>query len=138
MLPLNAVVSDKGTLPPYISEQAKAIISRLAGKHIKIKIWESQNTASTSQREYYFAVIVPAYIKHFALEGKTFDKEQMHDSMMRFIGGFSNPYVNPFTGEPDAGRLSYNDLTVSQCEGYHVLCRKWAAENGFDINEPNQ
>lgn len=138
MQPINAVVSPEGKLPPYVSKLAQERISALAGRHIKIKIWEAQKTASESQREYYFAVIVPAYVNHFALEGKRFDKEQMHDSMMRFIGGFSNPYVNPFTGEPDAGRLSYNDLTVAQCEGYHTLCRKWAAENGFDIPEPSQ
>ncbi len=113
-------------------------ISTIKGKRIKITVSEFKESSSDKQRKYYFSVIVPAFIEHFAKEGKVFDKDQMHDSMMRAVGGFSNPYVNPFTGEPDAGRLSYNDLTTTQCEGYHTLCLKWGAENGFQIPMPNE
>ncbi len=113
-------------------------IAQYPDQWIYITIEPKVEYSSDSQREYYFAVIVPAYVQHFAEKGRFYDKEQMHDSMMRFVGGFSNPYVNPFTGEPDAGRTSYTRLTKAQTEGYHTLCREWAARNGFDIPEPNE
>lgn len=138
MQPLNYKLDQSGILPKIGRMQCADRIKSLAGKHIKIKIWEAEDEASESQREYYFAVIVPAFMRHFAAEDKCFDKTQMHDSMMRAIGGFSNPYVNPFTGEPDSGRKSYTALTKKQVEGYHTLCRQWAAEHDFDIPEPNE
>jgi len=131
-------VPDSGRLTDDSRLIMANVIATMAGKRIKIAVSEWKESSSDRQRKYYFSVIVPAFIVYFGSQGKFFDKDQMHDSMMRFIGGFSNPYVNPFTGEPDAGRLSYNDLTTAQCEGYHTLCRQWAAANQFDIPEPNE
>lgn len=132
---LTFYVTDKGLLPESIRGTLKRVVPTYAGKKVQLTIEEYRDTASDAQRKYYFKVIVPAYIKHF---GGECSKEQMHNSMMREIGGFSNEYVNPFTGESDEGRKSFNDLTKAQAEGYFTLCRKWAAENGFDIPEPNE
>jgi hypothetical protein len=137
-LPLSFYVGDDGKLTEDSRKTCANKIASFAGKKIHITIEESVEFSSESQREYYFAVIVPAFAQHFASKGQIFDKDQMHDSMMRGVGGFSNPYVNPFTGEPDGGRKSYTRLTKTQAEGYHTLCRKWAAENGFDVPEPNE
>lgn len=132
-------VDARGVLPPYVSDRAKNLIKELAGKKIYITIDEYSVKSSNEQRRYYFGVIVRDCVKYFAVEEKkVFTKEQMHDSMMRYIGGFSNPYVSPFSGEPDAGRVSYNDLTTAQAEGYHTLCLKWAAGKGFQIALPNE
>jgi hypothetical protein len=131
-------VGDDGKLTDGSRRIMANVIASMPGKRIKIAVSEWKESSSDKQRKYYFSVIVPAFIEHFAKQGKVFDKDQMHDSMMRAVGGFSNPYVNPFNGEPDAGRLSYNDLTTAQCEGYHTLCLKWGAENGFQIPMPNE
>ena len=128
-------VLDNGKLPDGIKKTLANVIPTYAGKYMKLTIEEKRESPSDRQRRYYFKVIVPAFMKHF---DNGLNKDQMHDSMMRVIGGFNNAYVNPFTGEEDAGRKSYNDLTSAQAEGYHTLCRKWAAENGFDIPEPNE
>lgn len=129
----------KGHLPPTEGRKIVDAIRRNEGKRVRVSVSEAVELASDKQRKYYFSVIVSAYQSYFAKQGKYFTKDQMHDSMMRSIGGFSNPYVNPFSGEPDPGRISYNSLTKKQTEGYHTLCRQYGAENyGLDIPEPNE
>ncbi len=132
-------ITNAGHLPGQMHRAFDDLIRSLAGKLITIRV-SSAETSSASQRKYYFGVIVKAYVAHFAAKGKYYDKDDMHDMMMRAVGGFSNHYVNPFTGEPDCGRMSYNKLTKAQAEGYHTLCRQWAAEAkpSFDIPEPNE
>lgn len=131
-------VQDNGQITTDSRQIMANVIAGMASKRIKIAVSEWKESSSERQRRYYFKVIVEAFIEYFSKVGKVFNKEQMHDSMMRSIGGFANPYVNPFSGEPDAGRLSYNDLTTAQAEGYHTLCRQWAAEHDFQIPEPNE
>lgn len=128
----------EGKLPVDVAKSIGRAIAELDGRYCQVTVGEYVPYSSDNQREYYFAVIVEAFLDHFAKQGKTMSKEQMHDSMMRFVGGFSNPFVCPFTGEPDAGRTSYTRLTKPQAEGYHTMCRQWAAENGFDIPEPRE
>lgn len=132
------MVLESGKLPEGIKHTLARVIPEYAGKYVRLTLEEKQESPSDKQRRYYFGVIVEAYIEHFKANGKILDKDQMHDSMMKTIGGFNNAFVDPFTGEPDEGRLSINDLTKAQAEGYFTLCRKWAAENGFDIPEPNE
>jgi hypothetical protein len=134
MQPLNAVVSPEGKLPPYISKLAGERIAALSGKHIKIKIWAAEETPSDKQRKYYFAVIVHKFCQHYA----GYSKDDMHNSLMRAVGGFNKPFVNALTGEEDEDRLSWNDLSVKQAEGYMTLCRKRAAEKGFNVPEPHE
>lgn len=138
MTTLTFCLLETGRLPQGIKETLARIFPALAGKKIRLIIEEDGETSSDKQRRYCRGVIVPAFMDYFAKQGKHFDNDTMHDQMMRVIGGFSNPYVNAFTGEPDEGRLSYNKLTKAQTEGYHTLCRKWAAEKNFDIPEPNE
>lgn len=138
MNPLNFMVQDDGKLTDGSRQVCANVISSFAGKHITIEIAEKKDTSSSRQRRYYFGVIVPAFQQYFADQGTEYDKDNLHDSMMRNIGGFNNPFVNPFTGEPDEGRKSYNDLTKAQTEGFHTLCRKWLAEKGVDCPEPNE
>jgi len=138
MTTLYMQILDDGRLPDGIKHSLATLLPSYAGKKINFTIEETKDTASDKQRRYYFGVVVPAYQQYFKEKGQSFDKDNMHDAMMKSIGGFNNPFVNPFTGEPDDGRKSYNDLTKAQAEGYHTLCRKWAAEHGFDIPEPNE
>lgn len=131
-------VTESGRLPQGIASTLTARLKELAGKKCTIKLEEASSSTSDKQRRYYFGVIVEDFIKYFISQHQHFTKEQMHDSMMRSIGGFNKPFVNPFTGEPDDGRISYNDLTTAQAEGYHTLCLKWAAEKGFQIALPHE
>lgn len=138
MQPLNAVVSLEGKLPPYISKLAGERIAALAGKHIKIKIWEAEESPSDKQRKYYFAVIVHKFCQYLNEHGGNYSKEEMHDSLMRTVGGFNKPFINAFTGEEQHLRISYNDIGIKGAESYHTLCRKKAAELGFDVPEPHE
>lgn len=138
MTTLYMQMPENGKLPDGIRSTLATLLPRYAGKKINITIAETKDTSSDKQRRYYFSVIVPAFQKYFETQGQHYSKDNMHDAMMRSIGGFSNPFVNPFTGLPDDGRLSYNDLTKAQTEGYHTLCLKWGAEHGFQIPLPNE
>lgn len=131
-------VLDDGKIPSGIRHTLSLLFPAYAGKVLRLSISEAKETASDKQRRYYFGVIVEAFVDYFQSQGKNYTKDNLHDAMMRNIGGFNNPFVNPFTGEEDAGRASFNDLTTAQAEGYFTLCRKWAAEKGFDIPEPNE
>ena len=127
-----------GVIPVYGRELCARTIASFAGQHIHITIEAAKEYSSDNQRRYYFDVIVGAYLEHFAKKKEFYTKDDMHDIMMRSVGGFSNPYVNPITGEPDQGRMSYNKLLKTQTEGYHTMCRAWASTKGFDIPEPNE
>jgi hypothetical protein len=59
MQPLNCVVTAEGTLPRYISEECKCIVAKLAGKHIKIKIWEAGDNLTNPQRRFYRGRVLP-------------------------------------------------------------------------------
>lgn len=131
-------ILDNGKLPESIKVLLAGVFPKYAGKEIRLTITERKASASDKQRKYYFGVIVPAFAGYFLGNGEHYTKDQLHDSMMRSIGGFNNPYVNPFTGAPDDGRVSYNDLTTAQAEGYHTLCRQWLAERGVDCPEPHE
>lgn len=134
-------VPDTGRLTDASRQIMANVIATMAGKRIKIAVSEWKESSSDRQRRYYFKIIVQGFMDYFANRPEnpmTFEKKIMHDQLMRAVGGFSNPYVNGFTGEPDAGRMSYNDLTTAQCEGYHHLCRMEAAKRGFQILEPNE
>jgi hypothetical protein len=135
-------VDKNGVIPEYARKQCATEIAKRPEKHIKIKIWEAEETPSDRQRKYYFAVVVHKYCQHFINnESGKYSKEEkdaMHNSLMRTIGGFNKPFVNVITGEEDEGRLSWNDLSKTQAEGYMTLCRKRAAEKGFNVPEPHE
>lgn len=131
-------VLEGGRLPDGVKQALLTILPPLAGKEVYLEIAEKKDTASDKQRRYYFKFIVGGFQKYYAEQGINYDKDNLHDAMMKSIGGFNNPFVNPFNGEPDEGRKSYNELTKAQAEGYHTLCRKLAAEKGVDIPEPNE
>lgn len=137
---LTFCMTEEGKLPIGIKESLARMLPAYAGKKMRMVIEEYKETTSDKQRRYYFGVIVKAYHRHFALQGRHIEERQLHDTMMRHVGGFNNAFVDPFTGCPDSGRLSYNDLTKAQAEGYHTLCRQWAAEANppFDIPEPHE
>jgi len=134
----NFMVPDTGKLTNDTRQIMANAIARFAGKWIKIKVWEAEESPSDKQRKYYFAVIVHKFMQFYKEKGAVHSKAVMHNSLMRAVGGFNKPYVNALTGEEQESRLSYNDLSVKQAEGYHTLCRMRAAEYGFDIPEPNE
>jgi len=134
MTTIFAKLSSDGKLPIGTKEALAVIFPRYADKEISIAIEERGNKISAPQRKYYFKVIVSGFMEHFT----GYSKDEMHSALMKTVGGFNNPFVNPFTGEPDESRKSLRDLTKAQAEGYFTLCRKRGAELGLNIREPNE
>ncbi len=129
----------EGRVPIEISREIAAIVVDNVGKYFKLMIGEDVELSSNKQLKYYCTVIVSAYQDCYREEGKHYTKEDLHDAMMRTIGGFGLPYVNPFTGEPENRRISYGKLSMKQAEGYHTLCRQHAADRWkIEIPEPNE
>lgn len=132
-------ITEEGKLPEGIKATLARVIPEYAGKTVELELKEWKPTSSAKQLKYYCAVIVEAFQAHFHKAGKWHEKDDLHDDMMRTIGGFSNHRVNALTGEPDDGRLSYKRLTTGQAEGYHTLCRQYGAERyQLNILEPNE
>lgn len=125
-------------LPVKIQRELEEVAASLAGKRVTLKLGESKRYSSQSQREYYFAVIVPAWQKllHQATD-KHWDKDKAHDYLMREIGQWFEEGAMVF-GNPYAPRRSYMDLSVEECERHHTLCRARAAEEHIQIPEPNE
>lgn len=138
MTTLTFQITSEGRLPDGIRSTLARVIPTYIGKTVELILNEYRPKSSDKQRAYYFSVIIKAFQDYFHKKGTWYDTDDLHDMMMREIGGFKNPYVNPFTGEPDSGRTSYKKLTKPQCEGYHILCRQWLAEHGVDCPEPNE
>lgn len=127
-----------GRLPREVEQAISNGVRFHEGKRVVVTVREEAKLSSENQRRYYFKVIVEAFQRHFKSLGQPFSKDNMHDAMMRGIGGFGKPFINPFTGQEEQGRISYMKLSTSAVEAYHHLCRMKAAELGFDVPEPNE
>lgn len=134
MTTIFCTLGEGGRLPDATKQDLASILPNYAGKEVSISIEERGNKISDKQRRYYFKVIVSGFMSHF----KGYSKDEMHSALMKTVGGFNNPFVNPFTGGPDESRKSLRDVTRSQAEGYFTLCRKRGAELGLNIREPNE
>lgn len=132
------IVSAEGRLPGILGERARDVLKKLSGQPIHFVIEEQKRYSTNPQRQYYFAVIVTAFQEYFSSHGKWYDKEDLHAMMMTEIGELWKEEPNPFTGEMEKKRQSYNSLSVQDAEIYHTKCRAEAASRGFDIPEPNE
>lgn len=136
MVALTFQVTPEGRLPEGIKDTLKRLIPEWAGKKLTMTLVPYKKRASNSQREYYFAVIVPAWqtILH-ETQDEYYDKDEAHDYLMEEIGGWFKPLKK---GEKHPKRRSYMDFTTEECERHHALCRAKAAEEGYQIEEPNE
>lgn len=127
-----------GTLPEHIRQRIKDCLFANEGKTVVVTISTPKKYSTNPQRQYYFGVIVEAIQSYFASEGKWYDKDTIHASMKVEIGNLWKEEPDPITGEIKKIPRSYNDLSTVEAEIYHGQCRQWAAEHGFDIEEPHE
>lgn len=138
MISLTFQVTPEGKLPVGVKETLARMIPEYAGKAMNMTFGLAKKGSSNSQREYYFAVIVPAWQKilHEASDHH-WDKDDTHHYLMTEVGGWLKEPVM-IHGMKYTRRRSYNDLTTIEAERHHALCRAKAAEEGYDIQEPNE
>lgn len=127
----------KGRVPEGISLAIKDAVQKAEGKRLVLTLAEDKKASSDPQRRYYFAVIVESIRTMFLEHGTNLTKEQMHRWMKKHIGNMEMEVITP-DGEITTILRSYTDLTTMEAEVYHTECRKWAAERGCQIPEPNE
>lgn len=134
----SCVVDATGRFPIYVGERVRDVLKARAGHEIHFVIEDPKRYSTNPQRQYYFGVIVTAFQEYFAAAGQWYDKEDLHDMMMKEVGKLWIEEPNPFTETIDKKRRSYNSLSTTEAENYHTQCRAEAARRGFDIPEPNE
>lgn len=131
-------VTPEGKLPIGIKETLLRVIPTLAGKRMTMSLNIAKKYSSDPQRAYYFGVIVPR-IQGLLLTqgGKYIDDDDIHSWLMWNVGKWVKE-KDMGRGEKMLLRRSYTDLSTVEAEEHHTKCRKWAAERGCDIPEPNE
>ncbi len=132
------IVDQTGRLPLKLGERVRDVLKALAGKPIHFVIEDQKRYSTNPQRQYYFGVIVTQFQEYFSSHGMWYDKDDLHDMMMKEIVKLWIEEPNPFTGDIQKKRRSYNNLSTIEAENYHTLCRAEAAKRGFDIPEPHE
>ena len=128
-------VSD-GTIPEGIRRKIGDVVRENVGTHFQLTLAKKEKNSSTSQREYYFAVIVPAWQKILQdANDEYWDKDDTHDFLMEEIGGWFKPLKK---GQKHPSRRSYKKLTTAEAEKHHALCIAAAAQEHVIIPMPNE
>lgn len=127
-----------GKVPQNISLAVREAVSEARGERLKLTLGKAKKYSSDPQRRYYFAVIIPR-IQGLLLTGggKFVDEDELHDYLMWNVGKWTSTREG-VRGEKMLVRRSYMDLSTIEAEEHHTKCRKWAAERGLDIPEPNE
>lgn len=132
------LVESTGRLPEMEGMRVRDTLKNLATKQVRIILEEPKRYSSTSQREYYFKVIVEAWKKMlFEATDVYWDKEETHHYLMTEIGQwFKEPIL--VNGKKVLRRRSYRDLSTAETELHHTKCRGAGAQNGIQIPEPGE
>lgn len=125
-----------GHLPEWVRLEIVIALKQMEGKRVEIDIRPEKEYSSNPQRKYYFAVIVEKIRDLFFQFGTVMNKDEIHDWLMVNVGKWMQDIDIP--GGKGTKRRSYMDLSISETEVHHTLCRKFAAENGMQIPEPNE
>lgn len=127
-----------GKVPHDVSVAVRDAVAAAKGEKLKLTLGKVKKYSSDPQRQYYFAVIIQR-IQGLLLTrgGKYVDEDDIHDYLMRHVGQWMRE-KDIGGGEKILVRRSYNDLSTIEAEEHHTKCRKWAAERGLDIPEPNE
>jgi hypothetical protein len=103
----------------------KALLARLEGKQIALRLTKHHHARSLSQNAYYWGVVIP-----LLAEGCGYDDEEMHEALKwRFLARHDGPMPTV--------RSTATLNTTEFCE-YVEHCRRLAAEMGVVIPDPRE
>ena len=130
--------AENGRVPEHISKAVRDAVNNAGGIRLKLTLGKAKKYSSEPQRRYYWAVIIP-HIQGLLLTsgGQYIDEQDLHSYLMWNVGGWTAERRG-VRGEKILVRRSYTDLSTVEAEEHHLKCRKWAAERGLDIPEPNE
>lgn len=123
-----------GHLPPPMRMGIKTALERMEGKSITVKISRARKQRSKNQNDYYWGVVVPKAKEVFLLAGDIVGDDYAHEFMKMELGGMK--VISNLTGQWIP--TSSTEASTISWEEWMTNIRKWAAENGVQIPEPNE
>lgn len=129
----------KGTIPDWAKVQDA--LSRLEGKLVEVVVRLVRKQRSSPQNRYYFGVVVPAVKQMFEDAGNEVTTDDIHYFLKAEIGRFiSTKFLKQRDGTPKLITVvnTSTKLTTEEWELWMLKIRKWAAEFGTQILEPNE
>lgn len=111
--------------PNWFREQLKS----LEGKEVDVIVKRRKKTRSNPQNDYYFGVVVPAFMKIFEGAGIDYDKDKSHSIL-------ATKYL--LIHEPYSRVRSTTELSTVEFNDYLLELQQWAAEMGYYIPDPNE
>lgn len=116
---------EKGRISLDHPESFKALLARLEGKDIALRLARHQRARSLSQNSYYWGVVVP-----LLAESCGYDNEEMHEALKwRFLERHDGPMPTV---------RSTATLNTAEFSEYVDHCRRLAAEMGVVIPDPGE
>jgi hypothetical protein len=112
-----------GHFRPDSPGEFKAVLAKLEGKDIAVRLVRFRESRTLSQNGYYWAVVVPMFA-----ECCGYDDEEMHNALkMRFLMKHDGPMPTV---------RSTTSLDTKEFTDYIESCRRLAAEMGCVIPDP--
>lgn len=103
----------------------KAVLARLEGKQIGLRLTKHSHTRSLSQNAYYWGVVVP-----LLAESCGYSDDEMHDALKwKFLQRHDGPMP---TVRSTAG------LNTAEFSEYIEQCRRLGAEMGLVVPDPGE
>ncbi len=129
---------EAGRVPKHVSLAVMDVVKGQDGQPLNMVIKTRKRYSSDKQRKYYYGVLI-ARIQGFILSqgGKYIDADDLHAYFMVEVGKFTRER-HLGHGEIAMIRRSYTDLSTAEAEEYHLKLRRWGAERGLDLPEPNE
>lgn len=129
---------DAGRVPKPVSLAVMEVVKANDGQPLNIVVKTQKRYSSDPQRKYYYGVLLTR-IQGFILSqgGKFIDIDDLHAYFMVEVGKFTRER-HLGHGEIAIIRRSYTDLSTQEAEEYHLKLRRWGAERGLDLPEPNE
>lgn len=129
---------EAGRVPKNVSLAVMEVVKAQVDQPLTIAIKTRKRYSSDQQRRYYYGVLLTR-IQGFILSqgGKYIDIDDLHAYFMVEVGKFTRER-HLGHGEIAIIRRSYTDLSTMEAEEYHLKLRKWGAERGLDLPEPNE
>lgn len=107
------------------------------GKDVRVTIERKRKQRSLSQNKYYWGVVIPA-VRGLLLDyGNEVDDEETHSFLKEHVGKLTTSVVGK-SGRRVAITKSSASLSTAEFEEYLLRVRKFAAQEGVQIPEPNE
>lgn len=106
-------------------DMLKMHISTLEGKDIDVIVRQHRKDRTHSQNKWYWGCVVAISAKHYS-----YTSDEMHEAF-KWLFLFRNEEGKPFTVR------STSNLSTMEFAEYAEKCRKWCAEKGLLIPDPD-